>query len=866
MKADREVYSVIRQGNCDPRWKVNDPHIIPDCTSRMFDPYDPDREPMPCDDPAAHRKMHNVGGMKGSKHWHDNGDTPHVENPHWRQYLLVNEKGEIPLDKEKAVELARLHAPEYQTALENLYTSAMAVSKGRFVYDVQFFGDGLTAYKVPGRGAPSLQNNAAIRAEKALATGGNWTVELANSITWTLNGQGTWRTNSNLLNVSVVQPVLRAASKKVVLENLTQAERNFLAELRKVALFQQGHYTKIVTGSAPSSSGVTGSTSGFYGLLAEQIRIQNQRQNIVQLEENLSRFEEMFEAGQVADVSQVEETRQSLLTSQNTLLGQINRYKGNVETYIRSLGLPPDLNVSISDPLLEQFQLTTPTLTVLMEDVGDILSMIRKKDEPLSENFRGEIGGIVRRTQGEIAVLNQDLEALQKSMPDRITSLKNLETFLADRARSGEPVQIAPVVYNTKEFEKRITRLRTEDIPQNISRLQAAFTLLDLIASTDEQTLRNMIREGAFDSSIQEALEELKMNEPIELATDSDNTKRQEIDKMSEEVKTLREQLNTKLSDQDLEAAQKEIRRMESRIEARKIIADLRQKEEYRDWIRRVFSTFQYELVWLSLMQTRARLDAMTLVPISVTPEEAFQTAAENRLDWMNRKATLVDTWRQIDIAADALKGVYRLRFDGGLGTIDRRGIRFDADTGNLDVRFEWESPLTRYNEMMTYRKSQMDYQKARRDYYTYVDSVQADLRNDVRNAQMRQIEFEINRNAVLVSTIRVDVMQLRMEQPPQRGGRIDTNASDQLIRALRELLQSQNSLLDTWVAYLTLRMTMDYNMGTMKLDDQGRWIDPGMVSLPNVSAPQLAPSVPRPIPVPVLEAPKLNRRYIEEE
>jgi hypothetical protein len=119
-KADHEVYSVLKQGNNDPRWKVNDYGITPDAASRMFDPFHPDYEPMPCDDPAAHAKMHNVAGKQGSAHWHDNGTTSRIENPHWRQYLLVNEKGEVPLDKDKAVELARLHSPEYQNTVENL--------------------------------------------------------------------------------------------------------------------------------------------------------------------------------------------------------------------------------------------------------------------------------------------------------------------------------------------------------------------------------------------------------------------------------------------------------------------------------------------------------------------------------------------------------------------------------------------------------------------------------------------------------------------------------------------------------------------------------------------------------------------------
>jgi hypothetical protein len=296
--------------------------------------------------------------------------------------------------------------------------------------------------------------------------------------------------------------------------------------------------------------------------------------------------------------------------------------------------------------------------------------------------------------------------------------------------------------------------------------------------------------------------------------------------------------------------------------EAQRIIEELRQKDEYRDWIRRVFSMFQNELVSLSLMQTRARLDSMTLVPVSVTPEEAFQTASQHRLDWMNRKSQLVDAWRNIDITADNLKGNLKLTLTGSAGTINNRRLDFSADSGRLQAGLEWDSPLTRYNEMMAYRSSQINYQNARRNYYMYVDSVQAELQNILRNVQMRQIEFEINRNAILVSTIRVDLMQLRMAQPPQRGGRIDTNTSENLISALNGLMDSQNNFLSTWVAYQTQRMLLDAAMGTMTLDNQGRWIEPGVIGsiATTIAPPELAPT----LPVPMLELPKLNRRYVE--
>ena len=832
LKADREVYSVLKQGTNDPRWQIDDYHLTPDSTSRMFVPYSPDKEPMPPDDPAAHRKMHRVAGMKGSPYWYEHGVTQTVENPRWRQFLLLNEKGEVPLDKDQAITLARLHSSEYQEHLENLYAAAMRVSQARFRYDVQFFGDGSLTYTDPSSGTQRLTNRAEAGAQRRLASGTQWVVDLANSVTWTFTGQSSWSMDS-AINVGLTQPLLRGAGRKVVLENLTQEERNFLRAVRQMVLFQQGHYTRIVTGQVPTNSGAS-SGLGIYSLLSEQIQIQNQRRNVVGLEENLMRFIEMFDANQGSSVVQIEETRQSLLNSQSQLLGEINTHQNRIEQYIRSLGLPPDLKVSISDPLLEQFQLTSLELTVLTEDVADILVAIRKRNDPLPEYFQEKTKDIVRRARGEIIVLSQDLDILQRSMPERRRSLKDLEDALAERLEGGE--RIDPSIYSTDVFEDRITKLRTQHIPQNLSRLQALFTILDLFANTDEQESREMIREGSFDESVQRALRTLDIR-ALARSISMD---------MPVPSEMAKETLEPDLSDQ-------------SRQEVRRIIVELRRRDDYREWVREVFSVFQNELVLLSLMQTRTRLDSMTLVPVSVTAEEAFLSASEHHLEWMNEKTKLVDAWRQIDIRADSLKGVLDLSLSGTAGRRDTQSGQA-GDLSQIQASLQWDSPLNRYAEMMSYRSSQIDYQRARRAYYTYVDTVHANLRNTVRNLQMGKINFEINRNAVLVGAIRVDAMQLQMEQQRQ----ISANAARDLISALDGLLASQNRLLAVWVNYETQRMLLDYGMGTMALDDRGRWIDPGAMGSAAVPV-HTSEVVPLPLPLDRIVPPQLNRRYVAE-
>ena len=72
-QADAEAYALVDENAHDPRWEIPDFNIEPDPRSRYYSPYDPDRPPMPSDDPASHRYMVRVDGKKGYKHWLDNG-------------------------------------------------------------------------------------------------------------------------------------------------------------------------------------------------------------------------------------------------------------------------------------------------------------------------------------------------------------------------------------------------------------------------------------------------------------------------------------------------------------------------------------------------------------------------------------------------------------------------------------------------------------------------------------------------------------------------------------------------------------------------------------------------------------------------
>src|SRR5579883_1177994 len=52
-QADKEVCQVLAEKDQYPQWKIENYHVYPDPRARFADPTNPDRPPMPPDDPAA---------------------------------------------------------------------------------------------------------------------------------------------------------------------------------------------------------------------------------------------------------------------------------------------------------------------------------------------------------------------------------------------------------------------------------------------------------------------------------------------------------------------------------------------------------------------------------------------------------------------------------------------------------------------------------------------------------------------------------------------------------------------------------------------------------------------------------------------
>ena len=785
LQADDVVYDLVDESGAAGCVVTDQFTIEVDPRSRMFDPTDPDCPPMPTDDAASHQFMQCVDCKKGSPCWRHTQRTQFVANPDWKAHLPVNEEGQVPLDLAGSVELALIHSPGYQSELEELYLSALDVSFERFRFDAQFFGGSDVSLAtngpdVSGTGSATsiftvnpLSPGNRLRVQRLTATGGEILAGVANSLVWQFSGPNNYF-GSTLIDFSIVQPLLRAGGRTRVLETLTIAERQLLANLRQLERFRRGFYTEIVTGrnAGPGPtrrggffggsglqgfSGVGGggfgriggggfgtsggagasSAGGFLGLLQTQQELRNQRANVAALRDSVLQLEATYEAGRI-DRFQVDLTRQALFNAQSQLLNSEAGFASSIDSFKIDLGLPPDLPVRLEDDSLDFLQLLDPNLTAFQEEVAEVLDAARAAtigDAPpaariteLRENAEESFKRVRNRTLTHLADALDQFQQLEAALPQRIAVLERLAQ--REEVTSGY-VDRDP--FDPDRLQERVVRLRA-DLLQLDRRIVASCDTLQQLASDQQQT---------------------------------------------------------------------------------------------REWDRRVVAALTKlsgELLELSLARARARLDSIVLKPTELEPAEALSIASQHRRDWQNSRASLVDSWRLIFFNANDLLSSLDLTFSGDVGNTGENPLDINDSTGRLRVGLEFDAPITRVAERNVYRQALIEFQQARRGYYQFVDGIHLGLRNTLRTMRLNELNFELRREAVLIAIAQVDLTQLRLQEPPKPGAEAqfgDTTARD-LVQALADLLNVQNDFLSVWVNYEVQRINLDFDLGTMELDHRG--------------------------------------------
>ncbi|HZU35429.1 MAG TPA: hypothetical protein VFA18_05955, partial [Gemmataceae bacterium] len=316
-QADREASEVMAEKQKYPGLKVEEYHVYPDPASRFADPTNPDRPPMPPDDPAAwalsphpqtpHKKnveyFEGTGYLQLLAQWDaENRQRPSNETQTETEATLrqgetttgtgqktAAEKAEVNkkeaevassppgtlkhpyrLTLEQSVTLGGINSREFQDQRETLYLAALPVTLERFAFAPQFYVAEQAIRNWATRNAPSgpANNwtfNTGAGFGKLFSTGALLVANFANQTVVNLTGPFRGTTSTSTFSLDLIQPFLRGGGKAVTLEPLTLAERSLVYAIRNYMRFREEFYVAIAGGGGGA---ITGGTFIPTGVLA----------------------------------------------------------------------------------------------------------------------------------------------------------------------------------------------------------------------------------------------------------------------------------------------------------------------------------------------------------------------------------------------------------------------------------------------------------------------------------------------------------------------------------------------------------------------------------------------------------------------
>jgi outer membrane protein TolC len=210
--------------------------------------------------------------------------------------------------------------------------------------------------------------------------------------------------------------------------------------------------------------------------------------------------------------------------------------------------------------------------------------------------------------------------------------------------------------------------------------------------------------------------------------------------------------------------------------------------------------------------------------PQAISSEAAITFAHYNRLDLMNSKATVVDAFRRVEVAADALQSDLDVTARIKIGSDPNSNSPFKLDSANNEYNLgvQFDGPLNRLNERNVYRASQIAYQQASRDYIADKDQIANEVRLVLRRLEFSRVSFQIARQQVVAGTRLVEEAQIDLRRSTQS----DSNLTLNLLLALEGLLDAKNSLIVSWVGYRVQKMRLFAALDMLYLGDDGSWLN----------------------------------------
>ena len=244
------------------------------------------------------------------------------------------------LDLPQAVKIATTHNREYQLQKEMLYTMALDLRLTRHQFETQYFAGLSGGYDADWNDeAVGVEANFSFNRLLKIGTliGAKISAAWLDVLTGNMEGG-----LASILTATIYQPLLRGSNPKVVMENLTQAERDTLYQVRAFNRFRQTFVVSVIT--------------QYYQALELYDLTRNAESNYNALAQLYSCVETLTNAGRLP-ILELDRVRQEMLKAKDIQVQARKEYKSLLDLF----------KITLSVPTTSEFQLNVGELEALRD-------------------------------------------------------------------------------------------------------------------------------------------------------------------------------------------------------------------------------------------------------------------------------------------------------------------------------------------------------------------------------------------------------------------------------------------------------------------------------------------------------------------
>jgi len=207
------------------------------------------------------------------------------------------------------------------------------------------------------------------------------------------------------------------------------------------------------------------------------------------------------------------------------------------------------------------------------------------------------------------------------------------------------------------------------------------------------------------------------------------------------------------------------------------------------------------------------------IVSSTIGLDEATSAALANRLDLKNTQEKFEDAKRKVSVAKNALLPKLDFIFNYNNSTqFPNKPLKFGDELDSYSGGADLELPLDKKADRNAYRQSLINLNVSRRSLSEAVDRTKLDVRNALRFLDQAEKTYQIQKNSLTLAERRVESTSLL-----QQAGRASTR---DILDAQESLLVAQNAVTSALVDHFNARLDLSLAMETLKIDDNGLWME----------------------------------------